>query len=68
MRNMACSNAVLPTLSEGLKTELAKFETEDETLKGDYLWQVAEIVNRGFPTVLEVPFMRLFMTLGRILW
>jgi hypothetical protein len=36
-------------------------------LKGDYLWQVVEIVIRGVPTVLEVRFMCLFMSLGRIL-
>ena len=36
-------------------------------LKGDYLLQVVEIVIGGIPTVLEVHFMCLFMSLGRIM-
>jgi len=36
-------------------------------LKGDYLWQVVEIVIGVVPTVLEVRFMCLFMSLGRLL-
>ena len=54
-------------LSEGLEIELSDFEAEDATLKGDYLWQVVEIVIGGVPTVLEVSFMYFFMFLGRIL-
>jgi hypothetical protein len=54
-------------LSEGLVFELSDFKAEDAMLKGDYLWQVFEIVIGGIPTVLEVRFMCLFMSLGRIL-
>jgi len=36
-------------------------------LKGDYLWLVVEIVIGGAPTILEVCFMCLFMSLGSIL-
>jgi len=60
-------SAVLPTLSEGLGIYLSDFEAENATLKGDYLWQVVEIVIGGVPTVLEVRFMCLFTSLGRIL-
>jgi len=65
--DLAGGSAVLPTLSEGLEIELSDFEAENATLKGDYLWQVVEIVIGGVPTVLEVRFMCLFMSLGRIL-
>ena len=58
---------MLLMLSEGLEIELSDFEAENATLKGDYLWQVVEIVIGGVPTVLEVRFMCLFMSLGRIL-
>jgi len=58
-------SAVLPTLSEGLEIALSDFEGENETLKGDYLWQVVEIVIAGVPTVLEVGFVCMFMSLGR---
>ena len=54
-------------LSEGLEIELSDFDAENVTLRGDYLWQVVEIVIGGFPTVLEVRFMCLFMSLSRIL-
>jgi hypothetical protein len=50
-----------------LEIELSDFEAEYATLKGDYLRQVVEIVIGGVPTVLEVRFMCLFMSLGRIL-
>jgi hypothetical protein len=50
-----------------LEIELSDFEAENATLKGDYLWQVVEIVIGGIPTVLEVRFMCLFMSLSRIL-
>jgi hypothetical protein len=65
--DFAGGSGVLPTLSEGLEIELSDFDAEDATLKGDYLWQVVEIVIGGVPTVLEVRFMCLFMSLGRIL-
>jgi hypothetical protein len=54
-------------LSEGLDIELSDFEAEDATLKGDYLGQVVEIVIGGVPTILEVRFMCLFMSLSSIL-
>jgi hypothetical protein len=50
-----------------MEIELSNFEAENATLKGDYLWQVVEIVIGGVPTVLEVRFMCLFMSLSRIL-
>jgi len=65
--DVAGSSAVLLTMSEGLEIELSDFEAENATLKGDYLRQVVEIVIGGVPTVLEVRFMCLFMSLGRIL-
>jgi hypothetical protein len=65
--DFAGGSAVLPTLSEGLEIELSDFEAEDATLKGDYLWQVVEIMIGGVPAVLEVCFICLFMSLGRIL-
>jgi hypothetical protein len=51
-----------------LEIELSDFEAQNVRLKGDYLWQVVEIVIGGVPTVLEVHFMCLLMFLGRILW
>ena len=50
-----------------MEIELSDFEAENVRLKGDYLWQVVEIVIGGVPTVLEVRFMCLFMSLSRIL-
>jgi len=64
---LAGGGAVLPTLSEGLEIELSDFEAENATLKGDSLRQAVEIVIGCVPTVLEVCFMCLFMSLGRIL-
>ena len=58
-------SAVLPTLSKGLEIELSDFESENEIRKGDYLWQVVEIVIGGLPTVLEVACMNLLVSLGR---
>ena len=46
---------------------LSDFEAENATLKGDYFQEVVEIVIVAVPTVLEVRFMYLFMSLGRIL-
>jgi hypothetical protein len=60
-------SAVLPTLREGLEIGLSDFDGENATLKGDYLRQVVEIVIGGVPTVVEVRFMCLLMSLGRIL-
>jgi hypothetical protein len=66
--DIAGGSAVLPTLSEGLEIEISDFDAQDATLKGDYLWQVVDIVIGGVPTVLEVCFMCLFMSLSRILF
>jgi len=60
-------SAVLPTLSEDFEIELSDVETENAMLTGDYVQQVVEIVTGGIPTVLEVRFMCLVMSLGRIL-
>jgi len=65
--DFAGGSAVLSTLSEGLQIELSDFEAENATLKGDYLQQVVQIVIGGAPTVLEIRFMCLFMSLSRIL-
>jgi len=65
--DFAGGGTVLPTLSKGLEIELSDFEAEDATLKGDYLWQVVDIVIGGDPTVLEVRFRCLIMALSRIL-
>jgi hypothetical protein len=65
--NFAASSTVLPTLSEDLENELSDFKPENAMLKGDYLQQVVEIVIGGVPTVIEVCFMCLFMSLCRIL-
>jgi hypothetical protein len=47
-----------------VEIELCDFEADDAMPKGDWLWQVFEIVIVGIPTVLEVRFMSLFMSLG----
>jgi hypothetical protein len=47
--------------------ELSDFEAKDAMLKGDSLWQVVQIVIGGISTALEVCYMYLFMSLGRIL-
>jgi len=60
----APGSAVLPTLRESLEIELLDFEAEYVTLKRDYLWQVVEIVIGGVPTVFEVHFICLFISLG----
>jgi hypothetical protein len=44
-------------LSKGLEIELTDFEAENVTPKGDYLYQVVEIVIGSIPTVLEIRFM-----------
>jgi hypothetical protein len=64
---VAGGSAVLPTVSEGLEIELSDFEAENATMTGDYLQQVVEIVIGDVPTVLEVPFMGLFMSHSRLL-
>jgi hypothetical protein len=43
------------------------FEAETVTLKGEWLWCVVEIVSGGVPTILDVRFMCLLKSLGRIL-
>jgi hypothetical protein len=50
-----------------LELDLSHLEAENVSLKGDYLGQVVEIVIGGVPTILEVGFMCLFMSLGRTL-
>jgi len=60
-------STVLPTLNKGLEIELSDSEAENVTLKGDWLWQVVKIVIGGVPTSLEVGFMCVSMSLGRIL-
>ena len=52
-------------MSEGLEIELSNFEGESVTLNGDYLRQVVEIVIECVPTILDVHFMGLFMSLIR---
>jgi len=63
--DFASRSAALPTLSEGLEIELSDFNAEDGTLKCDFLWQVVKIMIGSVPTVPEVHFMCLFMSLGR---
>jgi len=65
--DIAGVSTVLLTLSEGLHIELSDSEAEDATLKRNYLRQLVYIVIGGVPTVLEVRFMCLFMSLGRLL-
>jgi hypothetical protein len=65
--DFANGSAILPMVSEGLEIKLSDFETEDATLKGEYLRQVVEIAIQGVPTVFEVCIMCLFMSLGRIM-
>jgi len=67
MEDLAGGSGILPTLIEGFEIELSDFEAENETLKGDFLRQVVEIVIGGVTTVLEVCFMWLFMFLAGIL-
>ena len=65
--HFAGGSTVPSTLSEGLEIELSDFEAENVMLKRNYLRQVVEIVIWGIPTILEIRFMCLFMSLGRIL-
>jgi hypothetical protein len=65
--DLAGVSAVLPMLSKGLEFELPDFTAEDTTVNGNYFWQVVEIVIGGVPTVIEVHFMHMFMSLGTIL-
>jgi hypothetical protein len=64
--HFAGSNAVLLWLSEGLEIELCDFEAENAMLKGLYVRQVVQIVIGGVPTVLEVRFMCMVMSLARL--
>ena len=66
-KTFAGGSAGPPTLSEVFEIELSNFTAENVTQKGDDLWQVVDIVIGGVPTVLEVRFMCLFISLGRIL-
>jgi len=66
--HIAGDSTVLLMLSDGLDIELPDFEAVNVTLKGDYLWQVVQIVIGGSPKVLEVCIMGTFMSLGRIQW
>jgi hypothetical protein len=63
----AGGSAALLTLSEYLENQLADFEVEDATLNSNYVLRVVEIVIGGVPPVLEVRFMCLCISLGRIL-
>jgi hypothetical protein len=65
--DIAGGSTVLQTLSEGLEIEHSDFESENATLKADYLWKVVEIVIGGFPAILEVRFRCLFLSPSRIL-
>jgi hypothetical protein len=66
--NVAGGSADLSTLCDGLEIEVSDFNAENAMLKGDYMWQVVEIVIGGVPTILEVYCMCLFMSRGRIQW
>jgi hypothetical protein len=50
-----------------LEIELSDFDAENETLNADNMWQVVQIVIGGFPTILEVGLMCVFISLCRIL-
>jgi hypothetical protein len=63
--DVAGGSAVVLRLSQGFEIKLSDFEVENATLKGDYFWQVVEIVIGGIPTVLEAGLIWLFMPLGR---
>jgi hypothetical protein len=65
--DIAGGSTILSTLSEGLDIVLTNFKAENAMLKGDYMRQVVEIVIGGVPTVLEICFMCLFMSVSRIL-
>ena len=58
---------MLLMLSAGLDIELSDFKAKNATLKVDCLRQVVEIMIGAVPTLLEVHFMYLFMSFGRIL-
>jgi hypothetical protein len=60
-------SAILSTLSNSLEIELSDFEAENAKLKGDNLRQVFGILIGGVPTVLEIRFMGLLISVGRIL-
>jgi len=67
MQDIAGGSTILPMLSKGLVIELPDFGAENAMLNAYYMWQVVEIVIRGFPTILEIHFMSMFMSLGRIM-
>jgi hypothetical protein len=66
--DIADSISVLPTLSNGLEIELSDLQAANAMLRGHYLWQVAEIVIGGVPTILEIRFMCTFISPGNILF
>jgi hypothetical protein len=49
-----------------LDSQLTEVKAENVTLKGDYMLLVVEIVIGGVPTILEICFVCLIMSLGRI--
>ena len=53
--------------SEGVEIEISDFEAENATRKGDYLQQVVVMVIGGVPTVFEIRFMYMFVSLGKTL-
>jgi hypothetical protein len=63
----AGGSAVLSMLSEDFENELSNSEAENMMMKGDYVRHVIEAVIGGVPTILEICFMCLFRSLGRIL-
>jgi len=65
--DVAHGSAGIPKLSECLEIALSDFEGENAMVKGDHLRQVVEIVIGGVPVDVEVCFMCLFMSLGRLL-
>jgi hypothetical protein len=54
-------------LSEALGIDLSDFEIENVMWKCDSLWQVVKIVIGGVPHVIEVRFMYLSLSVGRML-
>jgi hypothetical protein len=54
-------------LSKGMEIELSNSDAGNAMQKGEYWLRVVELVIGGVPTVLEIHFMCLFISLGRIL-
>jgi hypothetical protein len=51
-----------------VEIEHSDYKAENLTMKGDYLWQLVEVVIGGVPTISQVHFMCLFMSLSPIVW